>query len=78
MYLVDFGPFHTRETALLPVCFDAHQVPSEKGVYSKTERICSRGGGWGGEFFSFRVDSFSEGRQINFERVVYAERVSIH
>ena len=38
----------------------------------------ARVGGGGGEFFSFRVDSFSEGRQINFERVVYTERVSIH
>ena len=29
------------------------------------------------KFFPFRVDSFSEGRQNNFDRVTYPEGVSV-
>ena len=54
-----------RKLLWLPICFPAHQTPSEKGFNLK-----------GAKFFSFRVDSFSIGRQNNFQRVASPESIS--
>ena len=51
----------------------AHKSPSEKGSTLKGKKFASKGS----KFFPFRVDSFSEGRQNNGDRVSSPESVLI-
>ena len=52
--------------------FSVHKAPS-KSVFSKRKEFAPKGS----KFFPFRADSFSEGKQCNFERVVLLESVSV-
>ena len=53
-----------RQLLWLPVCFPAYQSPSEKGSALKEKNLLPGGS----KFFSFRVESLSEGRQNDFDR----------
>ena len=57
--VVDCLPFFRqgRHLLWLPVCFPVYTNRLLKGVYSKKERICSKGK----LSFSFRIDFFPEG-----------------
>ena len=53
-------------------CFLAHQVPSEWGSTLKGKEFAPMGT----RLFPFKVDFFLEGRQNNFERVIFPESIS--
>ena len=52
-------------TSCLLSSFPAHQIHSEKGVYS------------GRKFLPYSVGSFSEERRTNFDRVIYPVKASV-
>ena len=71
MYNRLFTNFTRRQILRLPVCFPAHQIPSEQGSTLKGKNLLPMGA----ILFLFRVDLFSKGGQNNSNRVASPESV---
>ena len=57
----------------LPIYFLAHESPFEKGPALKGKKLLSKGA----NSLLFKVDLFSERRQINFERITSPENIAV-
>ena len=76
IHLADFPPVFTRETTVTfvsSVCPSYARSSFWKGIYSKRKKNATLGS----QFLPFTVDTFSEGRQKQFDRVSSPKCVTI-
>ena len=67
-----FSAILKRESTFMSSCLAVlHTKPLLKGVYAKRKEYFFP---TGNKFFPFRIDTFSEGRQNNFDRIVSPEK----
>ena len=63
----------TRETTFVTFCLlFCTSIPFWKRVYSKRKEFAPKGS----KFFSFKVDSFPEGRQNNFAGIISLKNIA--